>query len=68
MKDRKITPVVKSLAREVTKDEMQAVSGAGTIVRLPPTQEAQVADGGKITEETYRGNKPEGLDSVIVND
>jgi len=31
MKDNKTTPLIKTLAREVTKDEMQAVSGAGTI-------------------------------------
>jgi len=59
------TPVIKSLAREVTKDEMQAVSGAGTIVRLP---EQNASAENKITEESYRGNKPEGLDTVIVTD
>lgn len=59
------TPLIKSLAREVTKDEMLAVSGAGTIVRLP---EQNASAESKITEESYRGNKPEGLDTVIVND
>jgi len=67
MKDNKTTPLIKTLAREVTKDEMQAVSGAGTIVRLP-AQEAAASAETKITEETYRGNKPEGLDTVIVSD
>ncbi|MGB3392612.1 MAG: hypothetical protein WA956_15430 [Stenotrophomonas sp.] len=32
------TPLIKSLAREVTKDEMLAVSGAGTIVMAPGTK------------------------------
>ena len=67
MKDNKTTPLIKTLAREVTKDEMQAVSGAGTIVRLPAQGAAASAET-KITEETYRGNKPEGLDTVIVSD
>lgn len=58
------TPIMKSLARHITKDEMALVTGAATKVIINgPAQEAV----GTATEETYRkgSSTPEQLDTIV---
>lgn len=57
------TPIMKSLARHITKDEMALVTGAATKVIINgPAQDAATA-----TEETYRkgSDTPDQLDTII---
>lgn len=63
MKDKQISsPLMKSLAREVSKEELELVSGAGTVVK---TSEAQMTSGGT-EENTYDSNgKYIGSDTIV---
>lgn len=57
------TPIMKSLARHITKEEMAMVTGAATKVIINgPVQDAATA-----TEETYRkgSDTPDQLDTII---
>lgn len=65
MKDKNVVPpVVKTLAREVTKEELIQVSGAGTVVK---TSDAVTDSGFAETEEnTYnKDGKYIGSDTIV---
>lgn len=59
---KKNSPIMKTLAREISSEEIAMVSGAGTKVTLPE-KEASVSS----TEESYRpgSDTPEQLDTII---